>query len=150
MSTDETAAPRLVPLTELNQIIRENRVDDYKSPALALGMRPLEFGQGSSSWSWPEQPPTVLNPFGTLHGGFIAVFVDELFSTAIGSVLEADEWAVTAEVKVSHLRPLRPGPISGAARVLRRGRGVAFLEAEISSADGAPAARASSTWSISR
>ena len=151
MSAKEEADRRqLAPLAELNRIIRENRVAEYRSPALSLGMRPQEFASGSSRWVWPDQPELVLNPFGTLRGGFIAVFIDELFSTAIASLLEQHEWAVTAEVKISHLRPLLPGSISGAGRVLRRGRGVAFLEAEILGADGQIAVRGSSTWSISR
>jgi uncharacterized protein (TIGR00369 family) len=138
------------PLTELNRVIREKRVGDYRSPVLAIGMRPEAFGSGTSRWSWEEQPPLVINPFGTINGGFIAVFIDELLATAIGSVLEETEWAMTAETKVSYLRPLRPGAISGTAQMVRRGPGIAFLEAEVSGADGKIAARASSTWSISR
>ncbi len=138
------------PLTELNLIIRENRVADYRSPTLAIGMRPEEFGVGMSRWSWHEQPPLVLNPFGTVHGGFIAVFIDELLATAIGSVLEDGEWAMTAETKVSYLRALRPGAIAGTAQVIRRGQGVAFLDAEVLGPDAKVAARATSTWSISR
>jgi len=57
---------------------------------------------------------------------------------------------MTAEVKISHLRALRPGALTGNARMLRRGRAIAFLEAEIADADGKLAVRASSTWSISR
>jgi uncharacterized protein (TIGR00369 family) len=139
----------MTPLTELNRIIRENRISDYRSPALELGMRPTQFGSGSSSWSWSDQPPLVLNPFGTINGGFIGVFVDELFSTAIGSMLEDGEWAMTAETKISHLRPLRPGTVTGSGRVVRRGQAIAFLEAEVIGADGKLAVRASSTWSIS-
>jgi uncharacterized protein (TIGR00369 family) len=139
----------VTPLTQLNRIIRENRIAEYRSPALELGMRPTQFGSGTAAWSWNDQPPLVINPFGTIGGGFVAVFVDELFSTAIGSVIEQDEWAMTAEVKISHLRPLRPGAITGNARVLRRGRAIAFLEAEIFGADVNLAVRASSTWSIS-
>jgi uncharacterized protein (TIGR00369 family) len=145
-----TEVKSAMALTELNRIIRENRVAEYRSPALELGMCPTQFGIGTAAWSWNAQPPLVLNPFGTVNGGFIGVFIDELFSTAIGSLLEGDEWAMTAEAKVSHLRPLRPGAITGSARVLRRGRAIAFLEAEIADANGELAVRASSTWSISR
>ncbi len=150
MNSSEPTAKRAIPLTELNRIIRENRTAEYKSSALDLGMRPTAFGIGTAAWSWNDQPAQVINPFGTVGGGFIAVFIDELFSTAIGSALEQDEWAMTAEVKISHLRPLRPGAITGNARMLRRGRVIAFLEAEIADADGKLAVRASSTWSISR
>lgn len=143
---------KLAPLESINRLIRENRVDDYASPNLALGMRPLEFGAGTSRWSWEAQPPAVLNPFGTLQGGYLALLVDEMLSTAIGSVLEAGEWAVTAEVKISYLRALRPGALAGWARVIRRTRALAFMEAAIASsgADEVPALIASSTWAIAK
>jgi len=137
-------------LTEINQIIRENRVADYTTPNLALGMRPLAFGPGSSSWDWLTHPPQVRNPFGSISGGYIGIFVDEMLSTAIGSVLEAGEFAVTAEIKLSYLRVLMPGAITGAARVVRRTRALAFLEATVCAASGEIAATASSTWAISR
>ena len=137
-------------LSEINQIIRENRVEDYAGAVLALGMRPIEFGAGTSRWVWREHPAQVLNPFGTIGGGYIGVFVDEMFSTAIGSILEDGEFAVTAEIKLTYLRVLMPGAITGTARVLRRTRALAFLEASVVSASGEVAATASSTWAISR
>jgi uncharacterized protein (TIGR00369 family) len=142
-------AERKQPLIELNRLIRENRVDDYASPNLALGMRPVEFGPGSSRWVWETQPERAINPFGIVQGGYLAVFVDEILSTAIGSVLEDGEWAVTAELKLSYLRPLRPGRIEGRGRMIRRTRNVAFMDAQISNDSGEPAVLASSTWAIS-
>jgi uncharacterized protein (TIGR00369 family) len=144
------AEAKLGPVEEINRLIRENRVSEYRSPNLGLGMRPLEFASGSARWTWENQPPAALNPFGTLQGGYLAVFIDEMFSTAIGSVLEAGEWAVTAEVKISYLKALRPGTLSGSARVIRRTRSLAFLEASVTTPDGALATAASSTWAISR
>ena len=144
------ADAKLGPLSELNRIIRENRTGDYRSPSLALGMRPIAFGKGTARWSWSEQPSAAINPFGTLQGGYLALFVEELFSTAIGSVLEEGEWAVTVEVKLSYLRALKPGALEGAASVIRRTRTLAFLEGRILAPGGEPAVTASSTWSISR
>ncbi len=143
------AKPR-APLNDLNRLIRENRVADYPSPNLALGMAPVEFGSGTSRWRWQVQPAVALNPFGTVQGGYIAVFIDELLSTAIASVLENDEWAMTAEFKINFLRPLAPGPIDGNARVIRRSRTLAFLDAEAAGADGNVAVTASSTWAVVR
>ncbi len=141
---------KLSPLTELNRIIREGRVADYQSPNLTLGMRPLTFEAGASKWEWPQQAPSALNPFGTIHGGHIAIFIDELLSTAIGSILEAEEYAVTAEMKISFLRVLRAGPLEGSARVLRRARQIAFLEAIVHPPGEQAAVMASSTWAITR
>ena len=140
----------LGPQESINRLIRENRVVDFSSPNLALGMRPTNFGPGTSRWMWDSQPPSVLNPFGTIQGGFLALFVDEMFSTAIASVLDAGEWAVTAEVKISYLRALRPEAITGDAEVIRRTRALAFMQASIVNTRGEIAVTASSTWAISK
>ncbi len=136
------------PLTERNRLIKENRVADYTSPNLALGMVPVEFRAGTSRWAWKAQPAVVLNPFGTMQGGYLAVFIDELLSTAIASVLDDGEWAMTAEFKINFLRALTPAPLTGTARVLRRSRTLAFLEAQVETEDGQIAVTASSTWAL--
>ena len=143
-------SPRRSPLAELNRLIKENRVSDYSSPNLALGMRPLAFGSGTSQWIWEHQPEAALNPFGTVQGGYITVLVDEMLSTAIASVLTEGEWAMTAEFKVSFLRVLSPGTWNGEARVLRRTRALAFLEAQITDQAGTVAVTATSTWAIAQ
>ena len=136
------------PLTELNRLIKENRVAEYTSPNLALGMVPVDFGAGNSRWVWRAQPPAALNPFGTIQGGYLTVFVDELLSTAIASVLEDGEWAMTAEFKINFLRALTPAPLEGSGRVLRRSRSLAFLEAQVTTEGGQVAVTASSTWAV--
>ena len=101
-------SPRRSPLTELNRLIKDNRLAEYPSPNLVLGMRPVVFASGTSRWLWEQQPSNVLNPFGTVQGGYLAVLIDEMFSTAIASVLEVEEWAMTAEFKINFLRALNP------------------------------------------
>jgi uncharacterized protein (TIGR00369 family) len=136
------------PLRELNRIIRENRVDDFSTPNRVLGMRPLAFTPGQSLWTWEMQPEGALNPFGTVQGGYLAVFVDQILSTAIGSVLEEDEWAVTAELKLTFLRALTPQRLEGRGRVIRRTRSAAFMDAEVLNGTGEAAVTATSTWLI--
>lgn len=144
------AEKALGPVEDINRLIRENRVAEYRSPNLDLGMRPVEFGPGNARWVWEKQPDAAFNPFGTVQGGYLAIFIDEMFSTAIGSILEAGEWAVTAETKISYIRALRQGPLSGAALVVRRTRSLAFMEATVTSDSIGLAATASSTWAISK
>lgn len=145
-----TQGDRPGPLTEINRIVRENRVDDYPSPNRELGMQPVAFAAGSAIWRWPEQPPAARNPFGLVQGGYLAVLADELLASAVASVLEDGEWAVTAETKLSYLRAVRPAPLRGEARVLRRSRSLAFLEATIADGEERLLVQASSTWAISR
>jgi uncharacterized protein (TIGR00369 family) len=94
------------------------------------------------------QPAAALNPFNTIQGGYLAVFIDELLSTAIVSVLEEGEWSMTAEFKLNFLRALPPGTLTGTARVIRRTRSLAFLEAQIETDNGQIAVTASSTWAV--
>src|SRR5260221_10484994 len=143
-----TEARNRGPLTERNRLIKENRVADYTSPNLELGMVPVEFGSGTSRWVWRAQPALALNPFGTLQGGYLAVFIDELLATAIASVLEDGEWAMTAEFKINFLRALTPTPLEGSGRVLRRSLGLAFLEAQLATEHAEIAVTASSTWAV--
>jgi uncharacterized protein (TIGR00369 family) len=136
------------PLTERNLLIKENRVHDYTSPNLTLGMVPVEFREGTSRWAWKAQPDLALNPFGTIQGGYLAVFIDDLLSTAIASVLDDGEWAMTAEFKINFLRALTPTALTGTARVLRRSRTLAFLEAQVETEDSQIVVTASSTWAV--
>src|SRR5260221_11773919 len=109
-SADEAAQKSgLGPVEDVNRQVRENRIDDYRTPNRALGMRPVAFERGLARWTWTAQPESVLNQFGLIQGGFIAVLIDEMFSTTIASMLDAGEWAVTAETKTTHLRAMRPG-----------------------------------------
>ena len=48
-------------------------------------------------------------------------------------------------MKVSYLRPVLAGRVRGIGRVLRQGRGMAFVEAELQSLDGVLLAKASAS-----
>jgi acyl-coenzyme A thioesterase PaaI-like protein len=73
-----------------------------------------------------------------------------MLATAIASVLEEEEWSMTIEFKLNFLRILKPGLCEGSARVIRRTRSIAFLDAEIRDDAGAVAVTVTSTWSIAR
>ncbi len=84
---------RLRPVAELNRIIGENRISEYESHNLMLGMRPEDFTKGASRWVWTAQPAHAVNPFGTVSGGYLAVFIDEMFAAAIASLLDEGDLA---------------------------------------------------------
>jgi len=139
----------LSPLEKLNQALRDNRPEDFISPRhRALGMRPLHFGPGTSSWEWEATHEQVLNPFGYIAGGSLTVFADELMGSAIGSLLEKGELATTAELKISFLKPVAKGLVRGEGKVLRKGKRVAFVEATIKNTQDEVVATVSSTWTI--
>lgn len=92
----------------------------------------------------------VLNPLGTVQGGFVAAILDDVFSVAILSRLGADYAAPTIEMKISYLKPVLPGLVRGVGRVLQQGRSFAFVESELRDADGVLLAKASATTAIRR
>jgi len=139
----------LSPVEKLNQALRDNRPDDFISARhRELGMRPLQFGPGTSVWEWDATREQVLNPFGYISGGYLTVFADELLGSAIGSVLDEGELATTAELKISFLKPVAKGLVRGEGKVLRKGKRVAFVEATIKNVRDEIVATVSSTWTI--
>lgn len=139
----------LSPVEKLNQALRENRPADFVAERHhALGMRPLQFGPGTSLWEWEATQEAVLNAFGYVAGGYLAVFADEILGSAIGSVLDTGELATTAELKISFLKPVAKGLVRGEGRVIRKGKRVAFLEATIKNAKAEMVATISSTWTM--
>jgi len=139
----------LSPLEKLNQALRENRPDDFVTERHhALGMRPVQFGPGTSLWEWEATQESVLNAFGYIAGGYLTVFADELLGSAIGSVLDAGELATTAELKISFFKPVAKGLLRGEGRVIRKGKQVAFLEVTIKNTKDEIVAMVSSTWTV--
>ena len=139
----------LSPVEKLNTALRENRPEDYVTPAhREISLRPIRFGPGTSEWEWDASHSRVLNPFGYVAGGYLSVFADELLSSAIGSVMHEGEFATTAELKISFLKPVKKGLVTGAGKVLRKGQRVAFVEATICNAQDEVVATVSSTWTV--
>jgi uncharacterized protein (TIGR00369 family) len=85
------------------------------------------------------------NPMGNVQGGFLAAMLDDTMGPALVATLGPGEFAPTADLHVQFLRPARPGPLVGTARVVRRGREIAFLAGELTDASGAMVATGTAT-----
>ena len=88
------------------------------------------------------------NPMGNVQGGFLTAMLDDTLGPALVATLGADQFAVTLELKVSFLRPTRPGRLIGRGRVVHRGGTIAFLEGSLADAEGAVVATATATARI--
>jgi uncharacterized protein (TIGR00369 family) len=95
-------------------------------------------------------PESFLNPAGDVQGGFLAAMLDDTMGPALVATLEPGEWAPTLELKVSFLRPARPGRLLGSGRVVHRAGGVAFLAGELRDDSGRLLATATATARIRR
>ena len=91
--------------------------------------------------------PSFLNPAGTVQGGMLAAMLDDLSAGLVDATLAADEGVATLNLNLSFVRPAQAGAINGGARLVRRGRGVCHVTAELSQA-GKTVAIATATCSI--
>lgn len=76
---------------------------------------------------------TLLNPSGTVHGGFAATLLDSCMGLAVRTTLEKGLEQTTVEFKISLLRPITPatGLIRAEGIVLTRGRRIGTAEGRI-------------------
>lgn len=82
------------------------------------------------------------------QGGFITAWLDAAMAHAVMYDTDRAQNVASLEIKVSFLERVGPGPGKVVARINRRGGRVAFLEADLFTADGRLAAQATSTGMI--
>ena len=80
-----------------------------------------------------EPNGTLLNPAGTVHGGFTATLLDTCMGLAVQSTLEKGIGQTTLEFKIPLVRPITPetGLIKAEDVVLSRGRHVGTAEGRV-------------------
>ena len=83
---------------------------------------------------------------GVVHGGAIASLIDSATAFAIISLLPPDEHATTVDLTISYLRPLTAGRAHATAKVLRSGKRLIVVSAELLDDNGTLAATALSTY----
>jgi len=83
---------------------------------------------------------------GIAHGGAIATLIDSAMAIAIMAQLEENESTVTVDLTIHYLRPISSGTARASARVVRFGRRVITVSAELFDDAGKLAATAISTY----
>jgi uncharacterized protein (TIGR00369 family) len=116
-----------------------------------LGRRVLraeqDSGRSELSFDISDQ---FTNGMGNVQGGFLAAMLDSTLGAAIATVLVEGERPPTIEMKINFMRPAKVGMIAGTARVVQRGRSLAFVEGELRNASGELLATGTSTNLIIR
>jgi len=83
---------------------------------------------------------------GVVHGGVIASLIDSATAFAIIPLLNADERTTTVDLTISYLRPLTAGSMVARAKVLRAGKRLIVVSAELFDDGRTLAATALSTY----
>jgi uncharacterized protein (TIGR00369 family) len=110
-----------------------------------LGVHVESVGPGSATLLLPIRKEIMRND-GIVHGGAIASVIDSAFAFAIIPLLGENERTVTIDLTIHYLRPLSGGSSKTVARVVRAGRRVITVSAELFDENGKLAATALSTY----
>ena len=80
--------------------------------------------------------PDMHNGVGWLQGGMLVAIADEAMALALYPLLLKNEEIATIAESTSFIKGVRKGTIRAEARVVKKGRRVAFMEAEVWVDDG--------------
>lgn len=90
-------------------------------------------------------PESFITPRGSVQGGLVAGFLDETMGWAYTCSTGGEFSPLMLEVNFSLLRPVRQGALVAEGTVVKAGKRIVFLSAELKETDGTLLARATST-----
>jgi uncharacterized protein (TIGR00369 family) len=119
------------------------------SMAATLSFWLVEVGEGFAVFEG-DPGPRLLNPMGTVHGGWALALIDSATGCACHSVLPPGASYTTIETKVNFSRPITPdsGRVRAEGRVVSQGRRIISSQAQLLSRDGRVLAHGTSTVMI--
>jgi uncharacterized protein (TIGR00369 family) len=141
-------------MTSMSGLERMRAIADGALPPASiqetLGFALVEADEGRIVFVG-EPSDRVLNPMGTVHGGFAMTLLDSACGAAVHTTLGPEESYGTLEIKVNLVRPITPstGPLRAEGTVIHRGSRVATSEGRLTGErDGKLYAHATSTCLI--
>jgi len=109
---------------------RISRALDDVPYARLLGIKLAQIDSGTATLKMPVRKQLTQN-HGVVHGGAMASLIDSATAFAIISLLEPQEKVTTVDLTISYLRPVSKGGLNCAAKVLRSGRRLLVVSAEV-------------------
>ena len=114
-----------------------------------LGMEPISWDRETMVLRVAFNPPRdVINFGGVVQGGFLIAMMDDAMGFNCFISLGMVNRQASIDVHTHFLRAVQHGRVEVEARVVRAGRSVAFLEAELYGPDGELAARSVSSMKL--
>lgn len=131
--------------------VQAGRLEHAPSITKALGFQLTEVGEGRAVFTgYPSD--RVLNPLGTVHGGFALTLIDSCTGCAAHTLLAAGLGYTTVETKVNFVRAIMPtsGPVRAEGKVVAHGRTIITAEGRITDESGRLLAHGTSTLMVLR
>ena len=136
--------------TKRNEITAEQRA--FAENALhnlpfskLIGMRLIDLRPDEAVISI-EMRDDLRQPSGVLHGGVTATLIDTAMAFAVRTRLAITEATATIDLTVHYLRPHLTGTFTCTAKVVRAGKRIFTVSAEVHGAEGKLIATAISTY----
>ena len=98
--------------------------------AKLLGISLTQIDSGTATLKMPVRKQLTQN-HGVVHGGAMASLIDSATAFAIISLLEPQEKVTTVDLTISYLRPVMNGTLNCEAKVVRSGRRLLVVSAEV-------------------
>jgi len=127
------------------QLRRIRKAVDTVPFAKLLGIELDDVSRGTATLGINVRAELKQN-HGVVHGGVIASLIDTATAFAIISLLAPGERVTTVDLTIAYLRPLTEGRVTAVAKVLRAGRRLFVVSAEVFDKDKKLATTALSTY----
>jgi uncharacterized protein (TIGR00369 family) len=108
-----------------------------------LGIQIIELSAGRLTARLPVRND-LLTPFGAIHGGVMAAFVDHVLGCVLYPLIGQGQWAATTEFKLNYLTAVRKGELVAESTVLAMTKRTAVIRVEVTN-EGRPACVAQGT-----
>ncbi len=95
-----------------------------------MGINIISYAEGAAVLDMRVRPD-MHNGVGWLQGGMLVALADEAIALALYTLLKDNEGIATISESTSFIKGVREGVIVAKAKVIRKGRRVAFAEAEV-------------------
>lgn len=112
-----------------------------------LGFRAQSVEKPGFSRLLLDDREELRNSRGDIHGGVVAALLDAAMGNALRSALKDGEGSATVSLTVNYLRPAR-GKLIALGRVVRAGRSIASVDAQIEDSTGLVVAHAIGTLRV--
>jgi uncharacterized protein (TIGR00369 family) len=131
-------------ITEKHKEAAAEKIKEIPYPSL-LGFElvDLQFGEATLKLAMRDE---LRQPYGFLHGGATASLIDTATAFACISCLAEGEQTMTIDLTIHYLRPHKTGEVFCTAKVVRNGKKIQTVSAEVVNEEGKLIATALSTY----
>lgn len=139
-----TADPKRIAITPEQRAFAENALHNLSFSKL-IGMRLVDLQPDEAVISI-EMRDDLRQPSGVLHGGVTATLIDTAMAFAVRTRLGIDEATATVDLTIHYLRPHITGTFTCTAKIVRAGKRIFTVSADVVNDDGKHIATAVSTY----